>query len=172
MFAPHRIRPEEVRRGDIIVWKREGILSCLLSLLIKTVKEPKYDRWCWHTTPMITDTQFLDAQFPSLKLTSFIDKKYKDKEFRVYRIFEAPPHANKLNKFAKDKIGCGYDFIAYILTALAVLLRPKIDIPRIINKKLTCWETAWEFADEMGLDITDDYDYPFITDLLRLCGEL
>lgn len=171
-FEPHAIDIDEARAGDIIVWKGDGLIYQVLSWLIKSLKEHDWDRWGWHTTPMISSQRFVDALFPKIKISKLTDARYLNRECRVYRIFECPPVQSKINKFVKDKVGCPYDFLAYPLTALALLLRPRVDIPRIINKRFHCWETTWEFADECGCDITDDYHYPFLTDLLRLCGEL
>ena len=128
--------------------------------------------WGWHTVPMVSNRSFVDALFPRLRISRLTDPRYINRQFRVYRILETQPTQYKINKFIKDKVGCPYDFLAYPLTALAILLRPKFDIPRIINRRFHCWETAWSFADDMGFDITEPYNYPFLTDLLRICGEL
>ena len=172
MFKPHQIDAGEIRSGDILVWKGSGLIYFVLSRLIKWFKEPSFDLWGWHTVPMIDNIQFLDAQFPKVRIESLTNPKYLKRPFRAYRIFEESPASIRVIRFVQDKVGCWYDFLAYFLTALAVLLRPRFDIPRILDRKMTCWELTWEFADEMGFDITDDYCYPFLTDLLRLCGEI
>jgi hypothetical protein len=171
-FKPHRIPLEEARVGDIILYKGQGFLYQSLSWLIHILKERNWDRWGWHLAPIVKDNMILDAQFPKLKMTNYWEQVHAGREVMAYRIFEKQPSKTKVNKFVESHVGCPYDIAVYLFTAIAYFFRPKFDVPRLINRRYTCWEITFEFADEMGIDICDSYNYPFVTDLLRLCGEL
>lgn len=124
-------------------------------------------------TPVIRrglyELTILDAQWPKIKLNRV---GAEDGEgIRAYRIFESPPPNSAIAGFVNDRLGCWYDIVVYLLTAAAILLRPCIDVPRIINRRFDCWEIAFDFCDCMGEDITPSYQYPFLTDFLRLAGE-
>ena len=163
-----RINLVEARPGDILTFKGHGFLYEVLSRIIK-LKVPTWNREEWHTAPLVRPGIIMDAEWPRLKLSPITD--WPANEIKVYRINETPPTQEQLDDFIKDVEGCRYDWLVYILTALAILLRPKIDFPRIINRSYDCWETAWEFADYINSDITHDYTYPFLTDMIHLAGE-
>ncbi len=166
-----RIPINEVRAGDILVFKGSGIFAFVLSRLIKALKEPSWDCWGWHTAPVIAPDIIVDAQWPKLKRARISDYVKAGREIKAYRIMDLPVE-DKLAGFAKEHIGRRYDWFVYILTTLAQLLRPMFDFPRIIDLRFTCWEITFDFCDDMGLDISPPYNYPFITDFLRYVGEL
>lgn len=172
-FKSHRIDNSEARTGDIIIWKRTGLLAEVLSWLIQKLKEPDYDRWGWHMTPMISDTRFADAQFPVVKDASF--DKY-NLEFRTYRVSENPPTQAAIDNFCKTHLGKRYDWKVYIYTTLAQLLRPFIDVPRLIDCSYNCWEVTFDFlelSDFQPVENSDyDYNYPWLPDFLRCVGEM
>lgn len=163
----------ETLPGDILVFKGDGLFFEVLGRIVKW-KVPTWDRWGWHTAPVskVSDkpylrVEYLDAQFPKLKMNTI---KPGD-EVRVYRWLDAPPEQVQVDFWMADKVGCWYDWLVYFLTAFAILLRPKIDFPRVINRRYDCWETVWAFTGYFGRDLSEDYNYPFLTDLLKLAGE-
>jgi hypothetical protein len=190
-----RIHLDEVRPGDVLVYKRGGLVADVLSWLIWKLKEPKWDRWGWHTAPVVAlalpyyydrlaialgktkgelyrelgeadgSPIVVSAECPKLVLRKAAG------DVRAYRITEVMPSTALSMKVVTDHVGHRYDFLVYFLTALAVLLRPHIDFPRIINKVYDCWEVTWSAADTWEADITTEYNYPWLCDLLRLCGE-
>jgi len=53
-FHPHRLAdPRDGRPGDGIHWQKDGWLSGGLSWVIKKIKEPWWDAWDWHLTPVV-----------------------------------------------------------------------------------------------------------------------
>ncbi len=164
-----RIDLKDACPGDILVFNREGPLAAILSKIIQ-VKVPLYDRWGWHVAPIIAEDTIMDAQWPRLKLSKVSDYLAAGRQARAYRIADNPPDQAVLDHFIKDLTGCRYDWLVYVWTAFAILLRPW-NFPRIVNRKYDCWETAWEFADYVGSDITHDFSYPFLCDMLELAGE-
>ncbi len=164
-----RIPINEARAGDILLFKRTGLFAFILAWLIKHLKEPNWDMRYWHMAPVIANDLIIDAQWPKLKRTRISD--CLKREIRAYRIMDLPAE-DKLAGFAKEHIGRRYDWFVYILTTLAQLFRPMFDFPRIIDLRFTCWEITFDFCDDMGLDISPPYNYPFITDFLRYVGEL
>ena len=205
-FKPHRIDIKDVRPGDGIHWKREGILAGVLSFLIKHLKEHQWDRWDWHLTPVVylgtpsqinqwcrelglpefifsaqsnfaVDAVFVDAQFPRVKLSLLSQYQAKGRQCRAYRVVPVPPPQWKVDKFVKDHVGRRYDFIGYAWNGLAKLLRPRIEIPRVIDLKDYCWEVLVDFYEYCNqwepADGTDyDFLYPDICDLRRAYGEI
>jgi hypothetical protein len=163
-----RINFSEIRPGDVLVFKGKGFLFECLSKIIK-LKVHDWDKWGWHMAPVVEVDTFMDAQLPKLKLSKISD--YNPKNIRAYRIKETEPEQSQLDDFVNYTLGRSYDWLVYFLTAFAILLRPKIDFPRVINRTYDCWETAWEFADFIDADITHEYNYPFITDMIHLAGE-
>jgi hypothetical protein len=171
-FKPHRVSISEALPGDILIFKGKGLWYHLLSRLIKKWKEPNWDKWGWHMAPLVSQDEYMDAQWPRLKLSSLSQALKAGAEIRAYRIFPQIPPLEKRESFIQKFWGRRYDWFAYILTACAALLRPHIDVPRIINRSYTCWETAFEFADFCGISIEWDYFLPWLPDFLRYVGEL
>ncbi len=164
-----RIPLSEARPGDILAFNGQGFLFQILSRIIKW-KIPSWDRISWHLAPIVSEDIMMDAQFPRLKLTRIMSDLIPE-NIRAYRITEIPPTQEQLDSFISYTLGCRYDWLVYLLTAFAILLRPGIDFPRVINRSYDCWECAFLFADFISEDISPEYEYPFLTDLLRLAGE-
>lgn len=111
----------------------------------------------------------MDAQWPRLTLTDYTQTPSEN--IRAYRISEEPPTQQQLDDYIQYTLGCHYDFIVYFLTAFAILLRPQVDFPRVINRRYTCWEATWELIGFIKAIITHNYNYPFLTDLIHWAGE-
>ncbi len=167
---------DQARAGDILIFHDPGFLSWILSHLIVLLKEPKWDRWGWHMGPVIGPNQYIDATWPRVKFANLNEPPWPK---RVYRIFDEPPSQSTIDRFVKSHVGRPYDWFVYIMTSLAVLFRPRIDIPRIITETYDCWEVTCDFCEDNGFfwnpadpSIPFDYNYPFITDFLHRVGEL
>ena len=171
-FVPHEISFEDMGPGDVIVWRREGLVAGVLSWLIQKLKEPGYSRWGWHTTPVVATNKILDAQFPKVKVSYISDYLAKGRNCRVYRVFPHPLPDWQLEKFTKSIVGKHYDFLVYIWTTISKLF----GFIRIINKRYSCWEVTWAFLDYFGFEPLDnsdfDIEYPWLPDFLRCVGEM
>jgi hypothetical protein len=162
----------EARHGDILIFRRRGIVAAALSWIIQRIKEPKWDRWGWHMCPVVAPDTYLDATFPRLKLSKISDALAAGREIRCYRLLNREPEQALTDHFISDHLGKPYDCLIYLWTALAKLLRPWIPVPRIINRFYDCWETAYDALDYWGFDMdASEWEYPFITDFLRAVGE-
>jgi hypothetical protein len=203
-FKPHRIDIKDIRPGDGVHCRRSGPVAFVLAHLIHWLKEPSWKMEDWHLMPVVyigtpgqidawakslgykefkfstyadTDAVIVDAQFPRVKLSLLSAYLSKDKIFRAYRVVPVPPPQWKVDKFVKDHVGRRYDFIGYLWNGLAKLLRPRFDIPRVIDLKDYCWEVLYDFYESVckwdPADGTDyDYWYPDICDLRRAYGEI
>ncbi len=169
----------EARPGDVLVFKGKGQPYGVLSWLIKRFKEPQWDFWGWHMAPIVKVQRepylqviYIDAKFPRLKLSIL----KPDALVRCYRVLEQPPSEEAIQVVIDSHVGKWYDIIVYLLTGFAVLFRPRIDVPRIINLRYTCWEATWDALEYWDFDMlqipNSDYNYPFLTDFLRGIGEL
>jgi hypothetical protein len=159
----------EARPGDVLVFQLSGWFPSLLAWLIWKIKAPGWDRDDWHLAPVVIatplDLVYIDAQMPSVKLNTL---SRAASGVRAYRIMEEEPTQAQCQDIIADLVGKPYDILIYGLTAIRQL---GLKIPRIINQSYDCWEVTWEAADQWGHPISDSWEYPFITDFLRLAGE-
>lgn len=157
----------QARPGDILVFKRSGLVANILSWLIVKIREPKWDRYGWHLAPIVAGNAYLDAQFPRVKLSLISDIK---REVKCYRVFQEPPSADKISLAINYLLDKPYDCLVYFWTFLWAIHLVRF---RIINPLFTCWETTYAALECWDFDIDwTDCNYPFITDLLRSIGEL
>ncbi len=170
-----RVPISEARPGDILVFKGSRGISWVLSYLVRKLKEPRWDGWGWHMAPVVyrepkpyLQIKYMDAQWPRLKITTL---RLADK-VRCYRVFEHEPSEDKVKLFVDRVLGRPYDVMVYFWTMLALFLRPRIDVPRIINRFYDCWECTFEALDQWGVDITWIWEYPWLTDFLRYVKEI
>lgn len=163
-----RVPLSEARPGDVLIFKRDGLISSVLSWLIQKIKEPNWDRWGWHMCPVVDyNGNYMDAQFPKLNLSNIKDIKGK---VRCYRVLYSPPPKYLIDAFLNNTLNTPYDIFIYLWTALWAL---NVPIPRIINRSYSCWETTFAALECWGYDIDwTDLNYPFITDFLKAEGEL
>lgn len=189
-FKPHRVDLDNIQTGDIIHWKRDGVLAFVLAHLIHWLKEPEWDMWDWHTTPIVymglpsaindwcrkmgfTEFQFVkypgvdavivDAQYPRIKLSllsTYINNKH---QCRCYRLLENEPTKPRVNTFVARHLNKRYDWKVYIYTALAKFLRPVIDVPRLIDNSYDCWEVTFNFLELFNFeaDAGTNFDYDY-----------
>ena len=171
-----RISIEQARPGDILVFKREGIIPLILGGLIKLTIARNWDFWGWHMAPVVAPDTCMDATWPRLKLSIISELLAAGREIRCYRVFDNPPEPCKLTDYIEAHKGKRYDVIVYLFTALAALLRPRVDVPRVVNLKYTCWECTWDALEYWDFEMCEipnsNYNYPFITDFLRYVGEI
>ncbi len=151
--------------GDILVFRRDpkSLLSGILSWLIQKFHSPDWNRWEWHMGFYIGNAQYIDAQFPKVKISPVPMDDTLVHAYRITGIY----YEHTTKRMIRECVGKWYDPIVYIWTALRILNCP---VPRIINRFLDCWEVAFKGIDyETPLN---DYHYPFITDFLRMQREL
>ena len=170
-----RVPISEACPGDILIFKGRGIAYKTLSYLLRKLKEPNWDGWGWHMAPVISretrpylQIKYMDAQWPRLKITTL---RLADK-VRCYRVFDTEPPADKVKLFVDRVLGRSYDVMVHFWTMLALFLRPRINVPRIINRFYDCWECTFEALDQWGIDITWTWEYPWLTDFLRHVKEI
>jgi hypothetical protein len=118
--------------------------------------------------PVVAPDYVLDAQFPKLKYNLLSDYTDRGRELRVYRIFSTLPIPEIVAEFADDYVGCKYDFLVYLWTALDHFF----GFPRLSDRFFNCWEATFCLAEDLGIHIVPRHRYPFITDFLRAVGEL
>jgi hypothetical protein len=153
------------------VFKRSSRgIAVPLSWLIKKIKEPTWDRWGWHMAPVVGPDQIADAQMPKVKIVKLSDLLLKGVEIRAYRVMAEPPGQDCVDIFLEDHIGKRYDGLVYLWTGIRQFASW---FPRIIDRWYDCWEVSFDAMDYAGVEIDpSDYNYPFVTDFLKLVGEL
>jgi len=119
----------------------------------------------------------VDAQFPRVKLSLVSQYEARGRLGWAYRVTPVSPPQWKVDRFVLDHVGRRYDFVGYVWAGLAKLLRPRIEVPRVIDLKDFCWEVLYDFYEYCDkwcpADGTDyDFLYPDICDLRRAYGEM
>ncbi len=175
----HRIDIKDIRPGDIIVVKREGPLSAILSFILKRF-ESSWDRWGWHTCFVSRHTCFVSRFTDQWIICEAAGEGViesplsKYAEVRAYRWFDPQLGQTPIDAFVAKHKGDQYDVLCYFWTATQYLIRHiwNREIPRLLDDRYTCWELVFQFCADNGKPIDAAYDCPIITDLLRAMGEL
>ena len=159
----------DIKLGDIVVFKRKGPVSFVLGGILKLFV-PSWDGKDWHTAPvskhdnergwMICEALAGGVQENPLSL-------YHD--YTVYRWFDEVLDQSKVNKFVADHLGKAYDVAIYFFTALAIIIRHfwNRPIPKLLDRRFSCWELTQEFTTALGKPIVSPYDVVIITDLMK-----
>jgi len=165
------ITNDRARRGDILIFKRHGLLASILSWLLQKF-EPSYDRWGWHVA-IIEEVcsmgcWIIEAREEGVNIHYLSEQEFKTK-CRTARLLKKKPTRAQMEKFLWRHIGEEYDKDVYIQTILQVLLWKlfKIRIGREFDRQQTCWELGAIFLREMGEPVTPIYRYPLITDFVK-----
>ena len=166
------VSKSEIRPGDIIMFKGNDIGYRLLSPILKLFN-PKWDRWGWHlalTCYKLDDTwRICEAIGDGVT----VSKLNMDSDFRVYRWFDVAPEPTKIIEFVNKHYGDKYDIAVYFFTALAYLLRHYWGhrIPFLFDNRWSCWELTFYFCAMMGKPLAESYDFPMITDFIKVMDE-
>ncbi len=153
-----------IKPGSIILFKGKGFLYEILSRLIK-MKHPEWDRWGWHMA-LVVDYHKSYGWMLAEAMADGVGYgwlKQKSSKWRVVNWCGDVP-AIEVRRFAADRMGCKYDVMAYIWTALQEIMPW---FPRIVNNRYTCWELVYEFCREMGCAVQKPHKYPVITDIVK-----
>lgn len=164
------INNEKIKLGSVLVWKGEGFLYEVLSRLIKRIDTPSWDRWGWH---MSFISKF-DGEWYVCEATGEgvreIPLSELSGEYRVYNIPLPLLGSETVRDFVREHKGRKYYNLGYLWKALYVLT--KGNFPRFMTNKEVCWDLVFEFCDDMGTEITDEYVPPYLINFLSYVGEL
>lgn len=158
-----------MRRGDIILCKggRFPGVSWWLARILKLF-EPDWDGWGWHLAiAYMEDKQgwwMLEATSKGV-VVSLIG----DREHRVYRWLDKEPSKIRMYAFFNQVQGARYDYWVYAWTVLQYLGKKiGLSLPRIVDRRYTCWEMAMYAMRESGKPVLPIWDYPVLTDILKV----
>lgn len=176
---------EEIKVGDIICWRGEGlvfnILSTILSLFDSTWRHrnPKYWHMAFiHGQDKDGDWLICEATMPCVRTMplSILEQIY-GKDYKVYPWFDQPFPQGQLEPFVKEHLGCKYDVGIYFLTIAQELAARwfHIALPRLLNSAYSCWELVEEYCDFYGNPWHSTHNvkhrYPIISDFLNEAEE-
>ena len=167
---------KEALPGDCVEFKREGKWNSADLYLARLLKwfRPKWDMWGWHVA-LITEYQpgtgwmILDTNMKEVNEVPL--SNYKDKEFRVWRWLDEPPSPSKMAEYVFKHTGEKYDVMIYFYTLAWAICREKFgfEIPRILDKSWSCWETPTWMWLRMGKELIPEADYPLLSDITSKC---
>ena len=163
--------------GDIVLFKGHGfvfnIFSKLLSLLDPGWRKLKWKPWhmgiVWGRFE--NDLLVAEGYSPISRLHYYSTEELA--ECRYYRRIENIDWI-KAQKFLRDYLGKRYDVQVYFWTTLGYLLRHYWGRPikYFMDNRFSCWEFVYSFCLEMGYPLCDKFDFPMITDFLKVEGEI
>jgi len=160
-----------MRPGDLIEFKRGGLVSAVLGGLLKLF-ERDWDGWGWHVAIAWERTYngwyILEAIGPGVKTNYYSDATLKART-RSYHWLDKEPTVEAMGQFLQTHIDRAYDVAVYFWTGLAIIIRHYFNrpIPKLLDQRFCCWELAAEFFADMGKPIVSKYDVIIITDILR-----
>ncbi len=94
-------------------------------------------------------------------------KDFKE-PYLVFRWFDTPPDEGVVLAFMSKHMGDKYDnFWGYLFTILWFFVSW---FPRVIDRRVQCWEFLYAFATAFGKPIDEEYAYPLITILMVKVG--
>ncbi len=165
-----RIEKSEIRAGDVIVFKGEGYIFRLCSLLFSVLDSSwrKRDWKPWHVAFLTQmDSIICEATAKGVVLTPLF--KYEGKEWRCYRWFSESPRDIDIARFLGYYYGKKYDVLLYFWTLVQYIFRHYWNrpIPRLLDDRFTCWELVASFAEDMGKPLQSKYDCPTLPDILN-----
>lgn len=165
------IPPDEIKAGDILIFKRKGVVSGALGWVLRRF-ERWWDGWGWHMAIAWQKGRFgywiLEAAAEGVRVNLIRDDLLKT-DIRAYRWLDEPPADEEMEKFMVNNLDCGYDVTVYFWTMIQYLVLHFFNhsISRILDNRYTCWELAFFFTRKMGKPIQSVHKYPMITDFLK-----
>jgi hypothetical protein len=161
---------QQIRAGQIVLFKGKGLVFSILSLLIAIVDSNWRGRkWKpWHCGILWRkDTggwYVFEGYAPRSRLHFYANADLKDARF-----YNWVPFYPKAEVFLETHIDKPYDVAIYFWTGVQYLIRHYLNhrIPRLLDDRYTCWELISEYASFMGKPVQSRFDCPMIPDILK-----
>jgi len=164
-----------IKRGDIIEFKRRGFVSAVLGWLLKRI-EKDYDGYGWHTAiawqPAPQGWYILEAIQHGVTLNWYTEENIFNHS-RVWTWLKEEPDPVVMSSLLPKYLYKKYDVAIYFWTAVAVIFRHYFNrpIPKLLDNRFDCWELIQEFTMDMEDPILSRYDVIIITDLVKALNE-
>ena len=167
-----RVELHNIKAGDNILWKKNGLFSDILSFVIGLTdgKWRKRDWQPWHTgycvkvldTGEIVTSQAVAGGVEVVTYASWQDLG----DCRVYRWLDNPDQFD-IEWYTAEHEGEPYDIRAYVWTIAGELSRIIFRWPfRVVNKAKMCWENLSEFNRAMGKELQPESEPCMINRIL------
>jgi hypothetical protein len=165
--------PVDYKVGDFVLFDGAGpaftVLSWLLGRWDKAWRVLK--RKPWHTGFLIGKDpegywKVGEAKggvgITGTRLTDFKEP------YQVFRWFNNAPNEADVHAFLMKHMGDKYDaFWGYLFTILWFFISW---FPRVIDRRVQCWEFLYQFAVMFGKPLDEEYAYPLITIIMVKLG--
>jgi hypothetical protein len=160
-----------LKRGDILEFRagKLNTISGILAALLKRFR-PDWTAWGWHLCVVFcrlyNDYLIIEAAPSGVRLVLLSEMRT---EYKIHRLLPCEPRFYTMLQAVKMLNGAQYDYIAYLWTALYIITGGRL--PRIANKRFTCWELVYQIYELIGYPLALDYQYPVIADFEALAME-
>jgi len=161
----------KLKRGDILEFKADKLtsLSGILAVLLKRFY-PDWTGYGWHMSVVFcrlyNDYLIIEAAASGVRLVLLSDMCG---EYKIHRLLPYEPRFYTMLSAVKKLTSARYDYIAYIWTAIYIITGGRL--PRIANRRYTCWELVYQIYELIGYPLALDYKYPVIADFEKLSIE-
>jgi len=170
------IRWKQALPGDVVVFKRNGALSAVLSFLLGlTDSEWRHRKWQgWHVGVVIKPfwetekIRIFEAEGKGTKCTDYPFKSFRADDVHVYRWLDDEPSIAALLNVVKERNNWKYDYNNCFSTAFFYLwwkLTGKEH--RVFDRELMCWETLDSVMRLLGKPIFDMYEVIMINRIMK-----
>ena len=149
-----------MRRGDVLIFRRVGILPRILGWILERIVGFKF--YGWHTGILIqaNPTMILEVQRSGLHIQ---ERTLEKGTYRSYRWFDKAPRKYQIAAFFEEHANYPYDYTSYLGTTLSLLwMKLTGSSWRIYNTRFTCWEMTAAFARYMGKPLQPIYEWPLL----------
>ena len=162
---------KQMKKADIIEFKRNGFVSKVLGNLLGLF-ERDWDKFGWHVGfawEKVTGGWYILEATSSGVSANYYHNGYLKKNVRYWEWFIDYPEQEVMGKFAHETVGKKYDVAIYFWTAVAIIARHYFNrpIPKLLDKRFSCWELVAEGCDDFDQPIVSKYDVIILTDLIK-----
>jgi len=174
-----RIKPEEAKAGDAILWKGQGLVFQVLSFLLGLIDFKsgwlKRDWKPWHTgyiVRILPDDDIVTSQAVARGVEVVTYPSINDMgDCRIYRWLEEPDQ-EKIDKYTDEHNDESYDVLAYLWVFLGGISMIYFHHPfRVVNGLKMCWENLAEFCRYMGKEIQPEQEPPLLSRIVAKLEE-
>ena len=170
------IQPSDYQIGDFVLFDGNGLTFKIFSRLLGHYDKSWKSLYIkpWHTAFLTRKDEegnwYIGEANSKLgvKESLLTEYDYLGIGYDVFHWFDTPPDESDVQRFMDAYDGLKYSvFWGYLFTIIWFYWRW---FPRIVERQYMCWEFLYCFAETFGKPIDLEYEYPFITVIMKRVG--